>query len=832
MDISAEMLIIASHYDLIMDVSQLLTERFSADERDKIKVVYRGVLAKLLRRSRVYDGTEDAYQTILAELQFLEQFVSLLAHGDKEVVPAEVEKAVAMWASMHVPSRALINNILGKSAEALDRNFHRVFAQLCCVVLDKPLLPGDSVSAPIRPGEGGGVAVKFEDRLKPVIAMLQSRGVFADDLVLITGPVVSGAMREVSYIQIDIPRLQRSILVCNQIGESTFVFHGLLPRSIVTMASKFELIATYGDRLCKVEKRGEDQWLAGIEQALFSDILGTNTTRVKVNVVHAERLRKQLSAMITPEQWAAMEQLERQQLKMRVDKDISPSGEVGIMALSSLFGVYRNAGSHRKLHIETGFRIYGLHPALMTVYERIVRHELVVAGDKSAISLVRGMVIEQVPTAEAWIAEAKLNRNNREFDGLKISALATLFGITGFVARSTQPYLELGIKIYGPVDCLTQALGRFLIKGKLEGGDQIERQRILVLIRQRVGAEAEWLSMESRIRKGIKIEGYTFNELATLLGIFGNVIYIFRWWLELGLLVFPGAKKIALAYRQHVVEINALAGSNSARKKMRRIIKSYFNCSRSWLECDYETRLHLRIAGRGITYLGSLFEIGGNPISSTIAYIELGMAVYGQSDPVLAAAYKDAVRLVKARDGDSFARAELLTIVRADCSSQGITDANWIDFFGKAKSLVWAQVGIVRLVTSLGMTNCSAHARVIDFISLGLLIFPQSKILVKRYRELMNIELAVLGNRNARRRIRAQVRAIVGGAQNWRSLSKVERQTLHFGGLAIQGLASAMGVDGDARKLDAHYCIGEIIYGKTAMAATTTPVSKRGRKRS
>lgn len=813
-----------------MEISQILTERFSTDERDRIKVVYRGVLAKLLKQARVYDGTEQAYQTILAELNFLEQFVPALVNSDLAVVTADVERAFGAWASMIVPSRAVINNILGRSAASMNRNFDRIFAQLCRVTLDKPLLPADSLPEPIGQGEGGSVEVRFEDRLKPVLAMLQSRGVFADDLVLVSGPVVPGAMREVSYIQIDIPRLQRSILVCNQVEEATFIFHGLLPRSIATMASKSQLIATYGDRLCKVEKHGEAEWLGAIEQALFTDSLGVNVIRAKVNVVHAERLRKQLHAAISVERWAAMEQLERQELKVNVGKEISPNGEIGIMALSSVFGIYRNAGSHRKLHIETGFRIYGLHPALMSVYERIVRHELVLAGDESAISTVRGLVIKQVPTAEAWIAEAKLNRNNREFDGLKISALATLFGVTGLAARANQPYLELGIKIYGPVECLTQALGRLLIKVKIEGGDQIEKQRILGVIRQRVGSEAEWMLMESRTRKGIRIDGYTFNELGSLLGISGNVIYTFRWWLELGLMVFPGAKNLLLAYRQNVAEINAIAGSKSARKKIRGLIKAHFKSSLSWLECDYEARLHLSIADRGITYLGALFEIGGNPISSTIAFIELGMAIYGRSDPALAVAYKEAVRLVKAREGDPIARAELLTIVRADCSTQGINDANWMEFFCKAKSLLWAQVGITRLTTSLGMMNCSAHARAVDFLSLGLLIFPESKILAKKYRELMNNELSVLGNKNARRRIRAQVRAVVGGAQNWRSLSKEQRQTWHFGGLAIQGLGNAMGVNGDARRLDVHYTIGEIVYGKKAMAMTSTPVSKRGKR--
>ena len=69
-------------------------------------------------------------------------------------------------------------------------------------------------------------APRFENRLNQILVLLNREGVTTDDVKMYDGVVSPNMMRQRSYRLVQIPRLNREILVCDQIGEASFVGNG------------------------------------------------------------------------------------------------------------------------------------------------------------------------------------------------------------------------------------------------------------------------------------------------------------------------------------------------------------------------------------------------------------------------------------------------------------------------------------------------------------------------------------------------------------------------------------------------------------------------------
>jgi hypothetical protein len=70
--------------------------------------------------------------------------------------------------------------------------------------------------------------VKTEPRLLMAITALKSLGIYGDDLIIRIGKVDNDMMRKHPYIVLEIPRINKQIILCEQIGNRTFVSHEIL----------------------------------------------------------------------------------------------------------------------------------------------------------------------------------------------------------------------------------------------------------------------------------------------------------------------------------------------------------------------------------------------------------------------------------------------------------------------------------------------------------------------------------------------------------------------------------------------------------------------------
>ena len=124
-------------------------------------------------------------------------------------------------------------------------------------------------------GAGEFKIPEFEPRTEMVAVLLESMEIPRSSYVIQHEQLDSNMIRKVPYALIYLSQFNKTILVCDQSGEATFVVDG-----IYRPATKDAITETMGTR---ITKHSEDQWLEGIQVALQAaprseeDLVGMNS---------------------------------------------------------------------------------------------------------------------------------------------------------------------------------------------------------------------------------------------------------------------------------------------------------------------------------------------------------------------------------------------------------------------------------------------------------------------------------------------------------------------------------------------------------------------------
>lgn len=94
--------------------------------------------------------------------------------------------------------------------------------------LDTVILPPDNIETSIYRDGSGGSEVKTIPRLKTVLFLLENQFDVdihdPEQLDIVQGKITPGMFRKNSYFALELPSLQKTVLVCDQVGNATFVF--------------------------------------------------------------------------------------------------------------------------------------------------------------------------------------------------------------------------------------------------------------------------------------------------------------------------------------------------------------------------------------------------------------------------------------------------------------------------------------------------------------------------------------------------------------------------------------------------------------------------------
>ncbi len=590
-----------------------------------------------------YDGTEDSFKDFFADLERAADAAQRIPGVTGSSLEREAQAAQMLEGELKGVDIQSLLAVAGEQAQQRVRSAfdfdgtetspkEPLFIKRVGGII---LPPGD---APDRTGSGETVwePTRFEPRVQEIRQLLEDEGIFADDYVITIGEVSKDMMRKASYVIIEIPRLQRTILVCDQVGEATFILRGHFSPETLTTKTKEQLQTEFPDSVRKLVRFDAAQWAAEIKLLLLSEDLWKKTEssevinshkKEKVDVRLQDRIREaflQDPRYDSAEKWLALSVNARAKIHMN---------GYGIHALKTVFAINGNIAGGLLPQLDLGLAIYGQDNAAI---------QKAIEIEKRTPDQWRAAILAdpRYDSAEKWITLGMPGRKKIEIDGAGLHKIATVFGIDGLVVHNrllTQ--LQLGAQIYGldnPVmaDAIQAEAARVLLEEETKKYTP-DQWRSAILADPRYDSAEKWVALDSR---DIVIKGNKIISIATAFGIGGNAKDDRLVFLQLGLAIY-GQDNAAI---QKAIEIEKRTPD---QWRAAILADPRYDSAEKWVALGTRNRGVVHIDGAKIGFLGTLFGTTGNLFTSALPQLQLGLKIYGEQNPVIL----DAIRKLEVK---------------------------------------------------------------------------------------------------------------------------------------------------------------------------------------
>jgi len=241
------------------------------------RIAARQNLERAVEAARHYDGKEVSSNRLLENLAAFEAYAFQLTANTELAHDASAREA-AVAAELLGDDKPL--TAMGLFEEAI-ANFGKRFTanelDIGVVQTEFVFLPTDGQSELIT-GSGKWIdGRRFENRTEQLLTTLNEHKIYADDLIIYRGSVEPTMMRQQAYNLIQIPRLDREVLVCDQVEEASFIGNGLRGPLFWASYRKDQLQSM--DGITRIVH--DHQWKNEILKTLFEGGLGI---KVKVFV--------------------------------------------------------------------------------------------------------------------------------------------------------------------------------------------------------------------------------------------------------------------------------------------------------------------------------------------------------------------------------------------------------------------------------------------------------------------------------------------------------------------------------------------------------------------
>lgn len=755
---------------------------------------YLGLIDEADKLAARYKGTEKEYLKLIELLSEAEDIVGRQSdiQGD---TPIEKEQSAAKIFQTG-KNILTISSLLEKAQEKQNEYIHGALSQEkppqtavekeTVFVLKKIpstiLPPGDIAVTPS--GEGGKYEpVRFEQRLQELLKILLEHEVFIDDIIVTIGETGRQQRREVSYASIEIPRLRRVVLVCDQVGEATFVIHGYISPEELSSLTKEQLQTKYVGKVKKIDRHNEQQWRRELQEAIFTeDSWGKLDTSeqpgqssVKLDTRDIDAWRTILHNQYTPQQWVNLES--KQKRKMRING-------LGLLPIARIFGVQGNLVDNRAVHLELGRQIYGDDAAiLMAAEENRQKKE----AQKRPIEQWRE-IIKGIYTAEQWVELKEEEKLKLKIDGLKLIAIAKIFGIHKNPISRHETHLNLGKQIYGDDPAILKALE--VKKRAPEQWRETIKEKIKTVYTAR-----QWVELKTEERKKIQIDGLKLKAIALIFETQRDPIYDYISFLELGRQIY-GDDPVIMA---------AIEAKKRTPEQWREIIKGIYT-TEQWIQLKNEERWEIKIDGLKLNAIARIFEIQGDPNSDNIVHLKLGRQIYG-GDPVILKALE-----VEERTPEQWREA----------IKKQYTAETWVGLKTKEREKVAIDDRKLHAIAGIFEVNGDPRSNRAVYLKLGRQIYGDDPVIIAAAQLVEDEETSQRPKRPWHETIKKthtpeQWREIIKRTftpQQWVILKNRERLKVKIEDLGLAAIARIFGIQGDPNfNRDVHLDLGRQIYG-------------------
>ncbi len=616
---------------------------------------YRSLLFTVLHAIRSQRGDEEGLNQLITVLSRLEQWmVQTFGDSEQKKLGNERERRVSQVLDNKKAPGMGVEDYLIMTQRRLERLVQgeltpaEIARQLniLYVHLPHPILRPVPGNNPIQAGSGRGVEVAaYTPRLQRLLGLLRKNGIYSDDLAILDGILLTNQMRTRSYALVEIPRIGKAVLVCNEIGEATFVSQQLLQRASYGK-TKEELQAIEGVE--KINFTTWEEWDRRITELLLNPdsqpaepITVQGAVRKKVDVRDKERVTNLLLGKYPSSQdWIKLPTKNKRAYIIE---------EFSVSDLARIFGL--KGHPRDKLHdwLQLGACIYGADDAgiQQVLEEEKKRFSAEVEYShhpQKLCAMIRGEM-----SAKEWMSKKTRDRwgvrlTTEQWD---LTHLARILGVTGNIHQVNLPYYELAAKIFGEENpeihdrlMRERAMEHQNLQDKdkqRELGDDVEKWKCA--IRAQISVE-QWIGLSCEERRGIFVHGLGIIRLARILGVRGNPL---RWTLdhlELGAQIYGEHDSVLFPLlrqerkKQEQVDQIALAkqkelGKDPEKWRAEILLRTPLE---AWMALDSQSkRRAYSLHGLGLRALSGIFQISSKygPVSSVRAYLELGIKIYG-----------------------------------------------------------------------------------------------------------------------------------------------------------------------------------------------------------
>lgn len=358
----------------------------------------------------------------------------------------------------------LTDDIIGVAADTFkecvtalgDRNDRKQLEEMGIVVikLNGVLLEPDGTRRNMPNGKSTEPfnELKTMPRLEMILSMLQSNKIYTDDIIVGEGDVDPDQMRHLPYYLVEIPRLNRQILICDEVDEQTFVIDGIMNRKTLLKLKKSELQEKYSDRVMPVPCRNKEQYVSDVSLALFfefSDLETKNPVRPKVKIIDQELIRDEMLKQFP------------------TSKDFfdatfgNARREISILGkkMTAIMGIFGIEGTDNVAVGRLAQKIYGTDDEYVQRYMRTIE----MGADKDKW---RTAIKNKCPKMSDFIAMGYQDRLDFEIDGKRIYGLVTIFFGAQEVPLSEINLYKLALEVYGSDDPETREKVEMYVKNE------------------------------------------------------------------------------------------------------------------------------------------------------------------------------------------------------------------------------------------------------------------------------------------------------------------------------------------------------------------------------
>lgn len=486
-----------------------------------------------------------------------------------------------------------------ENREAVDQYFNRLGVLFHRV--DQVILPSNIINKaedPKKKFETDEKELK-ENKLELLMSLLYKMGVFPNkDISVVQGMNIPDMHREGSYFYIEIPKLNKTVLIHLGYKQATYIVEGIHPRDSIFDNSKDELHDHLGAEKIIFNEDTVGKWMEEMEEAL--------TTKTKLEEVDIKNFdqRQQYIYDIrqlypTAKDFLAIGHEDRRKLNIRGRKLAS------ITTIVCDQGHGLNPYSNNEHMVVLASYIYPDDPEIKEQFIKEDKKNEAKEWDKETLL---DKLKEMYPTVEEfWNAFDDFAKKRKTINGLgKLAIRSKILGIHSKESFTYQHYAMIAQAIYGEgheyIDCE--------LWGKKEW---IER------IKKMFPTPESLMSLKAKVFAKIQVHRFKFHQIGEII----TGIQDFTHQLEVLDVAFIAREVYGESHE--VIDVHFW---NIERWKKE--VKKLWPAPKDWMAMTIADKRNVDFFGTKITALGVKFGMSGSlPGTNPENFAELGQRIYG-----------------------------------------------------------------------------------------------------------------------------------------------------------------------------------------------------------